>query len=974
MAKRIWRERDHPRDNRGRFAERGGSNWITRVSKQFEGSFGDTSAGAGGTDPRLGGRLQTGKGSLLDIAGMSKAAKAKYPRKADGSRNGMAGAIRDAANAYRSKSSQGELNAETTYRQRLADRLNSLAGRVESGDTSAEEARAELGRMGRSMAGLPYKNLSNKALVDAQKALRDGERSDLGLDRPAPPGAKLPVPTRNASQRVPLKNLDKRTDQEIADMVEQRSREDTPSNRADVAQLEAEQARRRTEVGSTDSFVERMSAQAGLSRGAQDDNTPQWGTMKSAGVKGGDLVMWHGSDRATPKEGTLARIEGDGSFYRLVDPETGDRIATWGGVAAKGWLSKAPDTSLDTKRAGDYTGGMTATTADIPPGSARNFDSIPDEELRNMQRVLLKQNSPKGDRGYDQIQQELDRRSRARSMANANAVGGLGQGLPAALEDRPFKGDTITDETPVALRSLRDQVYDANTKKEATAILRNADQTQVGQLADHLGVARTRAAVVDAIRNPGQTPTATKPGPQDLTPAMQGMMDRLKRGGGSISFRLNSNSRRFASVSPSDRVVLQGLERRGLVRNTGTGIDFKYELVEGGAGVPNPPAADVAAHTRPKPATGVVLPGKKVTIKGTPEGIQIRDAGATDYKGDKVYTLFDAKGNEVGTLQKVTRTSAVKVPGSRIASGFRKSSEWEATVKGGTTSRERGTGYTAAQALERMPTREQIDAARARRREQEQYTVLAPTSRIRSQETPSRTEVTQAVNASGRTSYADALAELERARNENSNAPTLADRQAEIARREQQYQQIRPLVERAQQALRRENPGLNENEYAVLESFTGLSMHESKTLARNENLSAKAWAALTPKQRDDYELYLQDVRAEDDYYSGDATRTLARISQLKAQTGQQQQTRTAPATPRESFSADELTQALNRTTQDAMRSDAAKQEHSDLFNDYGPQVAKVAQKLLDNWLKGLMTDDEFQREMQVERVKAQGKA
>jgi len=780
MAKRIWRERDHPRANDGKFARKGGSNWLARVSKQFEASFGDTSAGertfqGERTDPRLGGRLQTGGGSLLDISGMSAQAKARFPKPAPpppggaaNPRREMGRAIQAAADAYRPKTRPGPgASAEVRYKDRLAGKLDSLAERVQSGDTSAEEARKELGRMGQDVATMPSTTLSNGPLVKAQSAVRSFERSDFGLDRPAPAAAALTETERNRR----------------------------------LAQAG------RLPVESTDSFLERMSAKAGA-RVAPPRDAPQWGTFKSAGVKPGDLVMYHGGDRSGPNaEGRLARVEGTG-FYRLVDPETGDRITTWGGSASKGWIAKAPDTGLDTGRATGLNGGMATT---VPTRTAtqrvplKNLDRRTDQELADMidQRG---EDTPNNRADVAQIEAEQIRRRTAppdqadsgRRLALAGRTESESTGdflsRQTATPDRPFRGGTITDETPPALRPLRDQVWQANTKKDAATVLRNADPELVGQLADHLGVARTRAAVVDAVRN-GVTAEAKTQKPQDLTPAMQSTLDRIRKNGG-LSYRLNSNSRRFATVSPQERVVLQALERRGLVRNTGSGIDFKYELVDQAT----PPAADVAAHIRPKPSTGVVLPGKKITIKGTPEGIQIRDAGTTDYKGDKMYTLFDADGNEIGTLQKVTRTSAVKAPGSRIASGFRQSAEWEATVKGGTTSRERGTGYTAAQALERMPSKAEVDAARERRREQ--------------------------------------------------NARSAG---AEI-------------------------------------------------------------------------------------------------------------------------SANDMSGALGKLTQQAIQRDIAQKEYSDLLGHPDPTVQARAQKLLDNWLKGLMTPDEFQREMRVERDRAQGKA
>ena len=67
---------------------------------------------------------------------------------------------------------------------------------------------------------------------------------------------------------------------------------------------------------------------------------PQWGTLKTHGVKNGDIVMYHGNDRRKMNtEGQRARVEYGPSGYALVDPETGKRI-TAGGHASRIWASK----------------------------------------------------------------------------------------------------------------------------------------------------------------------------------------------------------------------------------------------------------------------------------------------------------------------------------------------------------------------------------------------------------------------------------------------------------------------------------------------------------------------------------------------------------------------------------------------------------------------------------------------------------
>lgn len=69
-----WAESKHPRDDRGRFARKGGGKWVERVGERAKASFGDVSLGYElGRGPA--GRLQTGKGGLIDIGGLRKAAK-----------------------------------------------------------------------------------------------------------------------------------------------------------------------------------------------------------------------------------------------------------------------------------------------------------------------------------------------------------------------------------------------------------------------------------------------------------------------------------------------------------------------------------------------------------------------------------------------------------------------------------------------------------------------------------------------------------------------------------------------------------------------------------------------------------------------------------------------------------------------------------------------------------------------------------
>lgn len=66
-SRRIFREHQHPRDDRGRFAKKGGGRWVGRVARQGQASFVDTSSA------RPGMRSGTVGGGLLDLGAIGKA-------------------------------------------------------------------------------------------------------------------------------------------------------------------------------------------------------------------------------------------------------------------------------------------------------------------------------------------------------------------------------------------------------------------------------------------------------------------------------------------------------------------------------------------------------------------------------------------------------------------------------------------------------------------------------------------------------------------------------------------------------------------------------------------------------------------------------------------------------------------------------------------------------------------------------------
>lgn len=69
-----WNEAKHPRDDRGRFARKGGGRWLAKVTKEVGARFGDISMGAHPDTPPRGGRLQTGKGHVIDTAAIARTA------------------------------------------------------------------------------------------------------------------------------------------------------------------------------------------------------------------------------------------------------------------------------------------------------------------------------------------------------------------------------------------------------------------------------------------------------------------------------------------------------------------------------------------------------------------------------------------------------------------------------------------------------------------------------------------------------------------------------------------------------------------------------------------------------------------------------------------------------------------------------------------------------------------------------------
>lgn len=88
-----WNEAKHPRDDRGRFAHKGGGKWIAKVARQMQAQFGDISMGAH-PDHQPQGRLQTGKGHVIDTRAIARTAPLGVhgPAEAPGGRVGRTAA------------------------------------------------------------------------------------------------------------------------------------------------------------------------------------------------------------------------------------------------------------------------------------------------------------------------------------------------------------------------------------------------------------------------------------------------------------------------------------------------------------------------------------------------------------------------------------------------------------------------------------------------------------------------------------------------------------------------------------------------------------------------------------------------------------------------------------------------------------------------------------------------------------------
>jgi hypothetical protein len=84
-----------------------------------------------------------------------------------------------------------------------------------------------------------------------------------------------------------------------------------------------------------------------------ETSKPLWGTMKTAGLKYGDEVMYYGQDRRTPKaQGRRVRIEkAQYSGYRFIDSETGENVGQGGSNATRSWFGPIPKAGSREKKA-----------------------------------------------------------------------------------------------------------------------------------------------------------------------------------------------------------------------------------------------------------------------------------------------------------------------------------------------------------------------------------------------------------------------------------------------------------------------------------------------------------------------------------------------------------------------------------------------------------------------------------------------
>lgn len=644
MAKRrIWRERDHPRDNDGKFSEKAGTKWLTRMADQLTASFGDTSMGAApGQAPQ--GRLKTGKGSLIDVAALSKAA----PRSSEiqGGRLLSSADLKDDRLGERyGRAALGRLRTQVAEREKadpFAQRMSQqvaddLGPKVDIGDDPNDYdytglSPTQLSVMV-SLQGDPERHAKTLALfrTNNEQSTRAGSRALEGARE-----------RREAAN--PLKAQGKRSREQMAEAIREAARIYRPKT------ARSAEGRRKEEM------ADRLQ-------------------MLAAEVESGDMSP----DEALKKMGDMGRTN-------ATLPTTNISNAALSSAQSK--VRKLRDADLGLDRP-------------APAGAKINLD----KPLADRPRASIDLDRPADTAFLERQSAAIEARRAARvdsgvsTPVDTERVAGLNGGMTTT--NRPLTApmermlDRLIDNGPISGR--------INSNSRRVAKIHPTDKVVLDALVSRGLVRRESPNGSDftySINTVGRAARVPVPEAeiQALETRLRGFADRNDK---------------LAEIRDADPRTVKALADKLGVKPTPTALakatkdaytfQATPEVTRQVFGPRTADTADVVNAVNAGSAAPKALPGKKVTIKDIPNGYEVRDTGATNYRGDKKYIIFDSAGNEVGSLEKGTVETPKMIPGSRIASGFTKRTEWRAQLKGSTISRDQGTGSTAGLALERMP-------------------------------------------------------------------------------------------------------------------------------------------------------------------------------------------------------------------------------------------------------------------------------
>lgn len=114
----------------------------------------------------------------------------------------------------------------------------------------------------------------------------------------------------------------------------------------------------------------------------------------------------------------------------------------------------------------------------------------------------------------------------------------------------------------------------------------------------------------------------------------------------------------------------------------------------------------------PDPSAAPKPTGKKVSLSGVPEGLQLRDNGKTDYDGAKQFDVYGPDGEHLGRLQKYETSHQIRATHGNISLGTRKERGWRFIPEG------RG-GLTRSGQTQSSTVRDTLERAMERRTQQQ---------------------------------------------------------------------------------------------------------------------------------------------------------------------------------------------------------------------------------------------------------------